>query len=1383
MGNGDTSFDKLGLNNYGTWSLKMKAKLMTKGLWTTVSDPPTPLDTALDNKAQAQILLSVEDLHLPTLRDCTTAKQAWDALEAMHQSTTNAQALNKHKAWVNLHMEGNETITTYFSRARTLVAELSLCGSELSDKDVTMRVLDGLPSEYETTVDMLLASTDQLTLDNVMQKLLVKETRLSTEPAAHAYAATTRHQHRPPSRPPMRGSMPHSSASSSRARHGSPGAGGGGGGGRSNNTQSAHHHTSSHPFASRKCYYCGKKGHEAKHCRQKARDQNSGSSGGGSSSNNNGRHGSHAPRTIALMATTTAPAFDKHTWSFDSAADYNITPHLDIMSDVKPLDPPISITIGNGSTVEATGMGIVVFNTPSGSQVRLSKVLYAPGFFANLLSVYQTTQAGAMFVFKGTECTVQSPNGDVILQGKATGRMYQFQVSYPCTARALAASSSPVTRVQLWHRRFGHLGSSNLALLPSLVDGMTVTASDVQAAAHTMSSCDPCLQSKQHRQQFPISSSSATRPLELLHTDIMGPFPTPSIGGSRYVVTILDDYSKYSAAIPITRKSQAAEQLINYIRFFENQAGVRVKAVRSDRGGEYMGKDLQSFFASQGIEHQTTAPYTPQQNGRAERLNRTLMERTRAMLQDAHLPPHLWAEAVTTANYVRNRSPTSGKDLTPCELFWGKRPNVSHLRVFGCPAYVLVPHELRTKLDPVSIKGTFVGYTPSSKAYRILLPDHRTIKISRDVHFDEAALPSTSSPPPTASSDCDSGSDSDPGDIAIASEAAESESSVTDADNHQRPEAQTSNTTGTSSEGNDDNASSAAGVAPEQPNPARPPAPAPPPDTRYNLRVNPNKTGEWWKGKGGSSIRPAGNNNKGSGTALSATVSPDPATYKEAITRPDAELWQRAMDEEIASIEANNTWERTELPDGAKAIDVKWVYKTKLTSTGEIERYKARLVVKGFQQREGVDFTEIFAPTSKHATLRALVATVCALDLELHQLDVKTAFLNGSLEETIYIKQPPGYEEGGARAALRLHKALYGLRQAPRAWHQRLKTELEALGFTASEADPGLFIQRRGSSLLLVLVYVDDILLAGSNTATIEEVKGTLKTVFDIHDIGDAGTFIGLDITRDRSAGTLKLSQRRMTVELVQKYGLSSAKIKSTPLSVSAKLTKQGEALDRSQHGYAELIGSLLYLSVCTRPDIAQAVGALARYMSCPTTTHWTCAKALLRYLAGTPDMGITYGPSSPLHGYCDADFAGDLDTRRSTTAYTFILNGGIISWSSRLQQTVAVSTTEAEYMAASSAVKEALWLRKLISDLGIPASGPVTIYSDNQAAISLLKNPITSARSKHIDVHYHFARERVARKEVEFIYCRTDDNVADALTKALPDCKFTACCKGMGMM
>ena len=513
-----------------------------------------------------------------------------------------------------------------------------------------------------------------------------------------------------------------------------------------------------------------------------------------------------------------------------------------------------------------------------------------------------------------------------------------------------------------------------------------------------------------------------------------------------------------------------------------------------------------------------------------------------------------------------------------------------------------------------------------------------------------------------------------------------------------------------------------------------------------------------------------------------AVLSDEPASMEEALSRPDAEEWRRAMAEEHESLQAHGTFEYGEKPSGVKPLPVRWVYKIKRDAKGNIQRYKARLVVKGFMQRPGIDYTEVYAPTSKHTTLRTFLALVAEQDLELHQLDIKTAFLNGELEEEVWVNQPPGFEVGPGGTVCKLKRALYGLRQAPRAWHMRLKKELEEMGFQASEADPGLYVLHHEHYTVYLFVYVDDCLMASAGTAVMESVKAQLGEIFDIHDLGDAQYFLGMEITRDRANHTLVLSQKRHVEDLLCKYSMGDAKGKSVPMQSSIQLTRDGEPLDRERYPYSELVGSLLYLSVCTRPDITNAVGALARYSAAPTKAHWEAATTVLRYLGGTRQYGLKYGCSSTgLVGYVDSDFAGDVDSRRSTTGYAFIFNGAAISWSSRLQPTVAASTCEAEYMAAGQAVKEALWLRKLFGDFGVEAKS-VSLLGDNQGALSLLKHPIASAKSKHIDVIHHFARERVARGEVKFSYVDSEKNVADIMTKPLLVGKFEFCRQGLGL-
>jgi Reverse transcriptase (RNA-dependent DNA polymerase) len=508
----------------------------------------------------------------------------------------------------------------------------------------------------------------------------------------------------------------------------------------------------------------------------------------------------------------------------------------------------------------------------------------------------------------------------------------------------------------------------------------------------------------------------------------------------------------------------------------------------------------------------------------------------------------------------------------------------------------------------------------------------------------------------------------------------------------------------------------------------------------------------------------------------------EPATYASAVGGEDGDLWQAAMNEEMAALLENEAWVLEDLPPGAKAIPMKWVYKIKRDEKGNIERYKARVVAKGYEQREGVDFDEIYAPVSKHTTLRTLLAVVAAQGLELHQLDVKTAFLNGELEDEIFMQQPQGYHEGGKGKVCRLRRAIYGLKQAPRAWYLKLQEVLHEQGFKVSSADPGLYILECDGRKVYLLVYVDDILVAGKK-GDIETVKAKIQGEFKVRDMGEAKYFLGMHIERCREDHAIKLSQKTFAEQLVYAAGLQDAKCKKVPMHPNTELRREGSpALDTEKFKYSELVGGLLYLSVCTRPDIAYAVGALARFMAHPLVAHWEAAKDVVRYIKGTSAMGVTFkGQGNTLVGYCDADYAGCVDTRKSTSGYVYLLNGGAVSWSSRMQPTVAVSTCEAEYMASAACVKEGLWFRKLMMDFSLSCPF-VDLKCDNQGALKLLKHPIASARSKHIDVLHHFARDRVQRGEVVFTYCASEEMVADCFTKPVVEGKLAFCCLHMGV-
>jgi hypothetical protein len=455
-------------------------------------------------------------------------------------------------------------------------------------------------------------------------------------------------------------------------------------------------------------------------------------------------------------------------------------------------------------------------------------------------------------------------------------------------------------------------------------------------------------------------------PLQLLHMDVCGPIPVVSLGGARYFLTVLDDFSRLSVVRCLARKADVPDVLRAVIVLLETQSNRCVQRVRSDRGGEFVNHTLVSCYDSKGIVRELTAGYSPESNGAAERVQRTLMERVRAMLLDSCLPATLWGEAVVAASYVRNRSPVSEtSQQTPWGLFFGCTPDVSNLRVFGCKVHAHVPRVLRSKLDCVSRPGVLVGYDGSN--YRVLLDGTNDVVSARDVVCIEATVPRSNISPPHEDADVD--------DVDLPASAAPS-------------------------------------LIPS-PAPVALPAPdasgASEPRRSMRTRRPPHE----WRD-----------------VAAVATCTASPASLREALESPESAKWRQAMDEEMESLRAHGTWHLTSLPPGHNAIDCRWVYALKQNADGAVTRYKARLVAKGFSQRAGDDYGDVYAPVSQMKTLRVFLSMAAALDLEIHQLDVKTAFLHGSIEEELYMKQPPGYVCSDSSLVCKLNKALYGLKQA-----------------------------------------------------------------------------------------------------------------------------------------------------------------------------------------------------------------------------------------------------------------------------------------------------------------------------------------------------------------
>ncbi|CAL9002860.1 unnamed protein product [Prunus brigantina] len=762
----------------------------------------------------------------------------------------------------------------------------------------------------------------------------------------------------------------------------------------------------------------------------------------------------------------------------------------------------------------------------------------------------------------------------------------------------------------------------------------------------------------------------------------------------------------------------------------EKETGTYIRSLRTDRGGEFTSQEFTNFCNEHGIHRQLTAAYTPQQNGVAERKNRTIMNMVRSMLAAKQIPKTFWPEAVNWTVHVLNRCPTFAvKNKTPEEAWSGHKPSVDYFRIFGCISHVHVPDNKRVKLDAKSFKCILLGVSEESKAYRLFNPLSNKIIVSRDVVFEE-----------DQQWNWDDGHKQ-----AILAELeweTEEEAEVEVEGDGEDSEAneESGETEPESDGGNISNEE----ISPREIRARRPPV--------------------WMKDyETGQSLTDEENANQ---AHLALFTDGDPITFAEAVK---SEKWKKAMDQEIQAIEKNDTWELTVLPSGGKTIGVKWVFKTKFNENGEVDKYKARLVAKGYCQQHGIDYAEVFAPVARLDTIRIVISLAAQKAWVIYQLDVKSAFLHGEITEEVFVEQPPGYEQKGHESKVyRLKKALYGLKQAPRAWYSRIEAYFIKEGFTKCPYEHTLFIKTAGGGkILIVCLYVDDLIFTGNDEVMFEQFKKSMKLEFDMTDLGRMRYFLGIEVLQKTDG--IFITQRRYAQEILERFNMDQCNSVHNPVVPGFKLMKDEGGVEVDSTVYKQMVGSLMYLTA-TRPDLMFIVSLISRYMERPTESHLLAAKRALRYIKGTVSFGIFYkkGGKEELVGYTDSDYAGDQDDRKSTSGYVFLMGSGAVSWSSKKQPVVTLSTTEAEFIAAASSACQVVWLRRILEVLNQEQSSPTVVFCDNISAIKLSKNPVMHGRSKHIDVRFHFLRDLVRDGILELIQCSTQQQVADVLTKPL---------------
>ena len=1150
---------------------------------------------------------------------------------------------------------------------------------------------------------------------------------------------------------------------------------------------------------------------------------------------------------LAYSAMDSQPTVT-HDWTIDSGCTNHMYFDKEEFVDYQPFRAGITIADGNTVWAMGRGTVEMEWLLPDGSSksVSLTDVLHVPGLTCGLFSISQATRKGLGVTFLGDDCKILRGE-DVIGSAPKVHNTYILSVTHSTAKvaslidqnmRALATSLMfNEEAVELWHRRMGHLNEADLKRLVNMSKGIMLTQKP-----RVRPICEACSRAKSSRKVPRQIQREVLEKLGKIHMDLGGPFNVPSINGAKYYMLLTDQATLRTWCFTFKHKDEVFKLFKDWKTEVETQSGCKVKIVRFDNGGEFINQEFKEHFKDSGIVWEPTVAYTPEQNGLSEVQNRIVMNGVRAMLFDSRLSRYLWSELLHTKVYQKNRSPTTRlKGITPHEAWTGEKPFLGHMRIIGCVAWVHIPKEKRKKLDERSKKCYLVGYDGTS-IFRVWNPATGKVERASHVDFDESRL-ITAAVSDTGYWMAEATGD-DVTDVLDAGGEPLEHRHTTDGDvvANETPTAPDieriqSILSGGSEVSGDVGAADAESEQEslEEPQIAAELHPDPSPDGTYTSRpkrlTQPSQkvllnekwgdTTMWAKRAIAHSkclktleserlyCRQAtlsvGDPNHhdfepefdlmaavqeiSEMRSYQATVDQDdlddcePLTYQQAMGGPYAKQWKDAMDKQMKSFATMGTWKLVPCPENAPILTGKWVYRIKKRLDGSI-LYKARWVVRGFEQVYGVNYDQTFASVVKSMSYKVLFAIMAYYDLDCEQMDVITGFLNAQLKEKVHVQQPTGYEEGDLVCLLL--RALYGLKQAPREWYFTLRDFLISIGFKHTESDHSLFVNE--SLCLIVSVYVDDIQIFGpKGSKEISKLKKELHRRFAMTDLGPCAHYLGMEIQRCRTTRTVRITQEPYLKKVLNRFGMANCASAPTPMVAGTQLKE--ELVDQAPPDvirlYQSMVGSVMYAMIQTRPDICFAVTVLSRYNRNPNASHMAAIKRVLRYLKGTLDYGITYGNASGLEGFTDADWASDQESRRSLGAYVFLLYGGAVSWSSKRQQSIALSSCEAEYMAQTQAAKEAIWLTRLFSELdigfGLPKA-PILIKADNQGAIALASDPRFHSRTKHIDIQWHFVRDQVETGAIEFEWVRTNDMVADGLTKTLTNDKFKVFVSQIGL-